>query len=426
MSKVKWAGVICQENQLTGDGRKIEQGALSWSDDPIPFRYVRADVGAHDGAETVGRIDKIERHENGDIWAEGYISLETETGVEAAGKLMRGEQNGVSVDLDEVSFEVRVAAELLGLDQETTEAPDVPEQPVVNDDGTVTVITLKAGDEVMLMQSALIRSATLVAIPAFKNARIEAVEVEEALVASSRPTLARREWFSDPGLKEPSPVTVTADGRVYGHVAAWGTCHIAYSQNTGQCVTPPTSDTGYQYFHLSVIETDEGLLSVGRLTVDTTHAGHKLNASATAQHYENTGAAAAFVRAGEDSHGIWVAGIVNPDATPAQVRALRSSPLSGDWRNVNGNLEMVGALSVNVPGFPIPRPQGMLTASGGLSTLVASGMLAPEKVLAPGTDGAFSIEELRYLKTLASREKEREVLNKAARMNALLNDTKEK
>lgn len=406
----RWEGVIGMEGVLTGDGRLLEKESLRWEDLPVGFRYVASDVGAHDGAVNIGKIEGIERRDGGVIWGWGTISDATEAGAEAIGKLERGDQDGVSMDLDEMAFELRVAGELLGLgDESPVEA--VEDKPETDEEGRVTVLKISPGDEVMVATDALIRTATLVSIPAFKQARItllpleesaedEAPVAEESMVASGKfDRKPARALFADPKLTEPTALTVTEDGRVYGHVATWDTCHISYS-NAGQCITPPRSASSYAHFHLSLIETDEGDLPVGRLFVDTTHAGMRLKAKKAYEHYEHTGATAAFVRAGEDAVGIWVAGVINPDASEEQVRRLRQAPLSGDWRNIRGNLEMVAALSVNVAGFPIPRPAG-LVASGQLGSLVASGMVPPKRVAewAP-EDGELDAEELAYLKTL--------------------------
>jgi hypothetical protein len=79
----------------------------------------------------------------------------------------------------------------------------------------------------------------------------------------------------------------------------------------------------------------------------------------------------ADVIAGEDQFGIWVAGALRPDITPAQIRAFRASSPSGDWRPINGRLELVAVCAVNVPGFPIARA---IAASGGVpGALVAAG-----------------------------------------------------
>jgi hypothetical protein len=113
---------------------------------------------------------------------------------------------------------------------------------------------------------------------------------------------------------------------------------------------------------------------VGQITMSTGHASIKANARAAADHYDNTGSAVADVAAGEDSHGIWIAGAMRASATEEQRDQLRAGSLSGDWRTIGGSLEMVAALAVNVPGFPIPRVS--LAASGGSQdSLIASGVI---------------------------------------------------
>jgi hypothetical protein len=108
----------------------------------------------------------------------------------------------------------------------------------------------------------------------------------------------------------------------------------------------------------------------------TGHASTRPNVSAAAAiaHYENTGSTVADVAAGEDEFGIWVAGALRPSVTAEQIRELRGGSLSGDWRNIKGSLEMVAALAVNVPGFPVPRIQASLAASGTQMALVAAGI----------------------------------------------------
>mgnify|MGYP003423519630 FL=1 len=79
-----------------------------------------------------------------------------------------------------------------------------------------------------------------------------------------------------------------------------------------------------------------------------------------------------MVRAGEDDHGIWVVGTLVDDLAPKAIATLRRSPLSGDWRRIGGGLELVAALAVNVPGFPIPRAA---TRAGVPVALIAAGCL---------------------------------------------------
>jgi hypothetical protein len=109
--------------------------------------------------------------------------------------------------------------------------------------------------------------------------------------------------------------------------------------------------------------------------MDTRHADIGLGYTAAAVHYDNTGDEVAVVRAGEDEYGIWVAGSVVPEATPQKVAKLRRSPISGDWRRVDGNLELTAALAVNVPAFPVYAMDGEDQLA-----LVAAGTLEPAEV----------------------------------------------
>lgn len=175
-------------------------------------------------------------------------------------------------------------------------------------------------------------------------------------------------WYGNPGLAEPTPLVVTEDGRVFGHLALWDTCHVGLPG----CVTPPRSMTAYAYFTTgSTLTADGETVPVGTLTVGTGHADAKLGYKPAVEHYDHTGTAVAEVSAGEDEFGIWVAGAVLSEATEEQVAALRRSPLSGDWRRMGGNLELVAALAVNVPGFPVPRAR-VYTDGQEQYTLVAS------------------------------------------------------
>jgi hypothetical protein len=159
-------------------------------------------------------------------------------------------------------------------------------------------------------------------------------------------------WFADPVLPGKTPLTVTQEGRVYGHLAAWNECHRDVTMR--ECVMAPKSRLEYAPFHLGQVMTAEGeTVRVGKIVMDTRHADIRLGYSAAALHYDNTGDEIAVIRAGEDEYGIWVAGAVVPEATPKKVAKLRRSPLSGDWRREKGNLELTAALAVNAPAFPV-------------------------------------------------------------------------
>lgn len=201
---------------------------------------------------------------------------------------------------------------------------------------------------------------------------------QTASATTAVPVAPPREWFDDPKLTKLTPLTVTADGQVYGHLAAWNVCHMGIAN---KCVLAPRSVTNYKYFaNGDVLTADGSMVRVGRLTVGTGHADVRLGWIPAADHYDDTGTAAAVVVPREDKFGVNVAGGVVADASPEQIAALRRSPLSGDWRRTpEGNLELVAALAVNTPGFPIIAS----AADGVQSTLVAAGLVLPDGVEMP-------------------------------------------
>lgn len=393
-----WEGIIAVENLVTGDDRMIQENALQW-DTPLPFRMTETDTGAHNGAVAVGRILEIRRGEEGQIWASGDFDLGSEVGREAARLVSQGVKVGVSVDLDSVESFLQISEEVW----ESWNSEEFPEPPK-DDEGNVILETPRG--EVLVMTEARIRAATLVDIPAFKDALIGPAEEGrleelEALVASAAPVEPPSEWFADPQLEGPTALTITDEGRVFGHLATWDTCHMGEPGGAGVCVTAPKTASGYAFFHTGVVKTSDGpLVPTGVLRFETSHASLKSSANQAQAHYDNTGLAGADIHVGEDAFGIWVAGALRPDLSEEEIRTLRASPLSGDWRYVRGSLELVGALAVNLPGFPIPRPAS-LVASGEAQTLVAAGMIAPAKALGQ----QFSASEEKYLRRLVDREK---------------------
>lgn len=247
------------------------------------------------------------------------------------------------------------------------------------------------------------------------------------LVAGAAPNVPDQppaDWFNDPGFTDDTtipfydyddtgqrtsdtpyargcPLTVTADGRVYGHLASWGVCHIGYP---GECVQPPRSPSGYAYFRTGQVDCADGTqVPVGALTVDTGHAPTDLGytAAAAAAHYDNTGTTAALVACGEDAYGIWVAGTVRPGATAEQVAALQK--LSGDWRAVRGQLELVAALAVNTPGFPIPR-YSLAASAASIQRTEADGQTVA--LIAAGSQSLAYVADHPWIRDMARLEQE--------------------
>jgi hypothetical protein len=224
-----------------------------------------------------------------------------------------------------------------------------------------------------------------------------------SLVAAGGPK-APAAWFTNPELSEPTHLTVTDDGRVFGHIAEWTTCHIGYP---GVCVTAPHSETDYAYYASKSVLLDDGSMArTGVISLGAGHADHQLGVRGAVAHYDSTSAAVADVSVGEDEWGIWCAGWIRPGTTDEQVIALRASDVSGDWREVAGHQEMVAALAVNVAGLPVARVH-----DGVQVALVAAGVVAKPSINDPVGDLAEAImarldardERRKRMRELATR-----------------------
>ena len=327
----------------TDDGRMLADGIdLSFRTFPLPLMWTKQTSAGHDNAYTVGVIEAA-RIDGGRVLASGYL-LNTAEADEAADQIEHG-VTGPSVDLGAVDW--------IMTDGDGRELTEEAYWDAVESGNEPTIV--------QTITAATLMGVTLVATPAFgdtsialndeRAARDETVAASLLAAAPVEPVHSA-EMFADPGLDGPTALHMTDDGRIVGHLACFGTCHIGI---TDGCVTPPRSHTDYAHFHTSppVLLDDGTRLAVGRLTVATGHAGARAGAKAAAAHYDNTGTCFALVRAGEDEHGIWISGVAAPDVSDEALRAGLSAPLSGDWRRIGGNLELVAALSVNTPGYPI-------------------------------------------------------------------------
>jgi 2'-5' RNA ligase len=394
-STAPWRGPICVEAQVTGDGREFAADALTWQDPPIPLRWNKEDSHGgepHTVAVNVGRIDRIWR-DNGLIMAEGVLNLAEQDG-QRVHDMIKGEFiRGVSIDADSIT----------GADIEYVWPEDVNAGSGEGEDDLLKM--LFAQPEKVVYHAGRIRAATLCDIPAFAEAYIELLDGDGAVVAGGQrhPELVKYtqprvpaldgllaaggpreenwqpplEWFLDPKLSAPTTIQVTDDGRVYGHAAQWGSCHIGQPDT---CVQPPYEDSHPYYMTGEVSTRDGKRVAVGQITVGTGHAPLGMGAVPATEHYDHTGHAVADVTVGNDAHGIWVAGSIRPGAEEHLVHALRAAgAVSGDWRRIGSSLRLVGLLAVNIPGFPIPKMRARVAsaASGDLQqeALVAAGKL---------------------------------------------------
>jgi 2'-5' RNA ligase len=399
-----WEGVLAVEGIVTGDGREFAEGALTWADLPVPLRWNIED--SHGGeartkAVNVGRIDKVWR-DGSKIMGAGVLDLSDDNGRRAYDKIKGKFLRGVSIDADSIS----------DADVEFVWPEDANAGTEGDDEGDLLEM-LFAQPEKMIFHGGRIRAATLVDIPAFAEAYIALLDEVGAIVAGGQPVgeaalqVAGRkvdeggtrtatalrtvtagapvshpamtdlwkppaEWFSDPELPFYCGIVVTDQGRLYGHAAPWGACHIGFD---GECVTVPRENEHSHYMTGETVCDDGSRVAVGQITVGTGHAPLHFGAQPAAEHYDNTGTAVADVSVGNDKHGIWIAGAIRPNADPLSVYELRASGrVSGDWRRIGGQLRMVGLLGVNVAGFLEEAKMRTLVSAGQPQALVAAGV----------------------------------------------------
>lgn len=178
-------------------------------------------------------------------------------------------------------------------------------------------------------------------------------------------------FFADPKLDSLQRWTsVTAEGRIFGHVAGWGECHIGY---TDRCITPELlSDGGFDYANGigHVVASNGEQIATAPLAIKGGHADTSLDYKAATKHYDDPDSVIADVTYGADEHGIWFSGGLRPAVTPEQVYSLRASGVSGDWRQIDGKLRFLAACCVNLPGYPKMTAR---VASGEVEAVVATG-----------------------------------------------------
>lgn len=372
-TKKMWRGRLAPIGVPTGDRRRFEVGALSSRDLPLPLQYQLQSAEGHQRSVVVGRILGAEFRDD-EVWGYGDW-LDTEHTYAAQQRLESG-LGGVSVDLDDVEMQTRVP----GSDQAWLETEQC------------SMETGQCSPYEHVVTKGRLSAATIVAIPAFAEAKLEMydavdedalmamldkmaaepgaescgcgmsaaalVEACKPLTAAAAPTAFTPPLaaFGDPGLDRLSGLRMDDQrypGYTYvcGYVAPWNLPHLGQAHRTA-----PRSRSGYSYFHLHPVYTAEGEeIHVGKITFGGTHPSLEAGLTEAMHHYDVATDAVAVVRVGEDARGIWFAGVLLPHVDETTRVLLSVSPLSGDWRPVGSrtNLEMIAALSVNVPGFPI-------------------------------------------------------------------------
>lgn len=394
---IPWDGVMGTIGSPTEDGRYLIPGTIQHRDLPVEMHMQPAIAEGHDGAIPVGRIDRIEYvpfarfDRKQDFYSPDQITAIEKSPIDAivvygygelngedAGEAKRRIENGADVSIDGLHGTNRL------FDSQSFEEMDVEELDLGDIlSGIVTGQYLQglSGD---------IGGLTIVAIGAFKEAKVGVTASAslrirprlDGLVASAGPLKPPADWFENPNLTELTPLQITKEGKVFGHLCDWDGCHIGFQ---GICVPPFRSASNYAYFNVNHIETAEGeLVPCGKIMFSRDGPSHapvdrEITLDEVRRFYDDSTCTGAFVRAGEDRFGTWIAGALRSDLNDLEIQHLRTHGPSGDWRPIKGGMDLVAAAAVSVQGYPIRR--ALVATAGDLITgIITAPLVATEKL----------------------------------------------
>jgi hypothetical protein len=342
----------------------------------MPLMYQPASVGGHNASLLAGAITFAARKGN-TIFGRGHVfgnMLEGEHGPGIRNMMSTG---GVSVDVDKVKD-----ADVEMVYSEEDGAPNLLAQP-----------------ELTVFHRGRIRGATMVAFPAFVEAKLKFTNTDlvtasaescgcggedgaydiGVLVASGEshtitiPNLPPAEWFQEPvDVQVQGALTITDEGRVFGLLAPSGVTHRSVRKQV-----PMGANVDYTRFMKGeTIVAGGGRVVTGVVTGDCGHADTENHGTLAnrKRHYDNSCSVFANIAVGQrPGKGVWVAGALRHGVTAEQVAAAMGCTLSGDWQphpDRAGVQEFIAALLVPVPAFAMARTQASVKYEDGV--MVAS------------------------------------------------------
>lgn len=370
-----WEGVLTVEGEESGDGRLFGLGSLDWAELPMPLMYQPASVGGHDASVLAGAITFAAR-KGSQIFGRGHVFGNMLDGEHGDGIRNMMSTGGVSVDVDKVK--------------------DADVEMVFAEDDAGGFM---AKPELTVFHRGRIRGATLVAFPAFVEAKL-AFTNKEMITASAEscgcsderdsyvltaashtitiPDVPPAEWFSEPtDVQAKGALTITDEGRVFGWLAPAGVTHRSVRKTV-----PMGGNVDYSRFMKGeTIVAGGGRVVTGVITGECGHAptenyGTLANRK---KHYDDSCSVFANIAVGQrPGKGVWVAGALKHGVTAEQVATAMGCSLSGDWQphpDRPGVQEFIAALLVPVPGFAMARTEASVGMQASASVLYQDGVL---------------------------------------------------
>lgn len=413
-----FTSVAIVEGELSRDGelnRVMQEGSIYPDTLPLPLLY------GHDAERVIGRVDKFypltdaseevaarvvqesaltANFDPQNVWiAEGYLATNA-LGVESTDLIEQRMLRGVSVGAGRFAY------------NEDDVVVDDAEAFFPIETGHYTFTEFQVIELSVTAQQAIGPAVIWLSDTEF-SAVPEAVVVQDeedlALVAAASAELnsvdPSPDFFDYTKLPKDIPefMTITDDLQIFGYAGVHGVPHLG--QNGVHVGLPREPD--YSKFHSKSIKLSNGnVVRCGTITMRTGHAALRDSADEAIRHYDDSGYAVADVVAMDDGKGLLLFGAVRTTLSDEDLRELRGSALSGDWRADPGigQLRLRAMLAVNVPAFSVelePQFNMQPTATFGTSVQAVTALIGNfSKVEEP-------TEDLEVQETIENEDKDK-------------------
>jgi len=357
--------VLAMLDTWTGDGRRLRSQGASTRELPLSIRAQFTDSYGHQGAEVSGALFEVTIDPEAGVMAGRGFLLDDPNGRRHARMIATKAMRGNSVDLADIEVEV-------DFDEDWNILIDFTRFSIAATTGVATPAFAQAyaeidemADEDLVASLGDPMAELVVEAPWSLNFGTAPMD----LVASGAPLPS---WgdFHIPEADVPTKITPDADGRVWGHLATWDSCHDSH---VNYCIQVPRPMDNYASFNKPGVLTDRGMVETGPIFA---RGGHRPSGGADdlEKAYGGIENAWADVRVIPGRLGPWVSGRVRPGVDDATIYAVRASRVSGHW--VKGRLKAI--VSVNAEGFDVAgsglsaSPFAFSADDSGVVELVAS------------------------------------------------------